>query len=197
MYDQGLKCGVLIDYDLSISQQQPGTDAGSIPFMAIDLLNDEYWKGEIVRLYRHELEAFLWMLPFVFLRYQDRESQRGTPVDVWMTSDYITCRKEKTDFWSSDRLNENRELCQMDFRGHWPLAEELLLWWNLWLNAAKFSRYMRGETYTDVGNSIPPLWPLFVARLRLVAKKFSSGLGYMDALIDDLELGKPFWVPDS
>ena len=38
------------------------------------------------------------------------------------------------------------------------------------------------------------LWPLFVAQLRFVAKKFSSSLGYMDALIDEVELEKPFWV---
>ena len=85
-------------------------------------------------------------------------------------------------------------MCQLDFRDHWPLVEGLLFWWNLWLSNAEFSQLMRGEPYTDVGNSIPPLWPLFVARLRLVAKKFSLGLGYMDALIDDLELEEPFWV---
>ena len=62
MYDQGLKCGVLIDYDLSISRQQPGTDAGTIPFMAMELLTDEYWNGEIVRLYRHGFDATLRLL---------------------------------------------------------------------------------------------------------------------------------------
>ena len=192
MYDQSLKCGVLIDYDLSISRQQPGTDAGSIPFMAIDLLTDEYWNGEIVRLYRHGFEAFLWVLSFVFLRYQDRKSQRGTPVDGWVTSNYITCREKKNDFCWIDQLDRNGQLCQSDFQDHWALAEKLLLWWTQWLNAAKFSRYMRGETYSDVGNSAPLLWPLFVAELNFAAKRFSSDLGYIDALINDLQLGKPF-----
>ena len=85
-------------------------------------------------------------------------------------------------------------MCQLDFRDHWPLVEGLLLWWNSWLGHAQFSQFMSGENCTDVENSIPPLWPPFVTRLRLVAKKFSSGLGYMDALIDDLELEEPFWV---
>ena len=193
MYDQDLKCGVLVDYDLSISRQQSGTDAGSIPFMAIDLLNDEYWNGEIVRLYRHEFEAFLWILPFVFLRYQNRKPQRRTPVDEWMTSNYITCRQEKNDFWRINQLNTNGKMCQLDFRDHWMLARGLLPWWNL-LSYDEFSQLMGDETYIDVRNSMPPLWPLFVAGLRFVAKKFSPGLGYMDALIDDLELEKPFWV---
>ena len=53
MYNKELGCGVLGDYDLSIcrrKQRVPRT--GTVPFMAIDLLTDEYWNGEIVRLYR-------------------------------------------------------------------------------------------------------------------------------------------------
>ena len=194
MYDQDLKCGILIDYNLSISQQQPRTDTGTIPFMAIDLLTDEYWNGETVRLYRHELEAFLWMLPFVFLCYQNRKFQRGTPADVWMTSNYITCRKEKSDFWSSDRLNENGKLCQMDFRDHWTLAKELLLSWNERLNATKRARDKRGETFTEVENSVPFLWLFFVQQLRLVAKEGPLTLIYINTLVDELELEKPFWT---
>ena len=49
----------------------------------------------------------------------------------------------------------------------------------------------KGETFTEVENSVPLLWPLFVAQLRFVAKEFSSGLGYIDA---DLQLEKLFWV---
>ena len=53
MYNEDLQCGVLSDFDLSVSQRQrhvPGTDrTGTIPFMAIALLADEYideyWHG--------------------------------------------------------------------------------------------------------------------------------------------------------
>ena len=95
MCNENMKSGILIDYDFSSSRRQPrmpGTDrTGTIPFMAVELLTDEYWNGSIERLYRHELEAFIWILPFVFLRYQNGKSQRGTLVDQWMTSNYITC----------------------------------------------------------------------------------------------------------
>ena len=114
MYDQDLKCGVLIDHDLSISRlEQSGAEPGTIPFMAIDLLPDVYWNGEVVRLYRHGFEAFLWILPFVFLRYQDRKPQRRTPVDGWMASNYTTCSEKKHYFWSG-QLVKIGKICQME-----------------------------------------------------------------------------------
>ncbi|KJA25232.1 hypothetical protein HYPSUDRAFT_120560, partial [Hypholoma sublateritium FD-334 SS-4] len=44
---------------------------GTIPFMALDLLVDRHWKGQSTRYYHHELESFVWMLPFVFLAYEN------------------------------------------------------------------------------------------------------------------------------
>ena len=41
----------------------PETDrTGTISFMAIELLTDEYWNGKIEQLCRDELEAFIWIL---------------------------------------------------------------------------------------------------------------------------------------
>ena len=194
MYDQGLKCGVLIDYDLSISRQQPGTDTGSIPFMAVELLTDQYWNGGIVRLYRHEFEAFLWILPFVFLRYQNGKPQPGTPVDKWMTSNNITCAEKKSHFWLVWNMNQNGRLCQSDFQDHWALAEELLPWWHGWLSSTYRSRIKRGGTPTEVENSMSLFWPLFVKQLQLVVKEGPWSLIYIDTLVNALELEKPFWV---
>ncbi|KAF8808817.1 hypothetical protein BYT27DRAFT_7136869, partial [Phlegmacium glaucopus] len=106
MYDPDLKCGVLTDFDLSIFQWEPrviGTDpTGTIPFMAIDLLTEAYWQGLTKCLYRHELEAFIWILPYTFLLYRDGLRLRNKHVDPWRTSDYNTCRKEKSDFQLSN-----------------------------------------------------------------------------------------------
>ena len=104
MCNGNMKSGVLIDYDFWSSLRHPwvpqaGTNrTGTIPFMAVELLTDKYWNGSIERLYRHDLEAFIWILPFVFLRYQNGKSQRGTLVDQWMTSNYITCYEKKSTF---------------------------------------------------------------------------------------------------
>jgi Fungal protein kinase len=60
IYGPESKCGVLTDFDLSLLQWEPrvfGT-----PFMAIDLLTDEYWEGTIKRYYHHELESFIWVI---------------------------------------------------------------------------------------------------------------------------------------
>lgn len=198
MYNKELGCGVLCDYDLSISRRKsrvPGTDrTGTVPFMAVDLLTHKYWNGDIVRLYRHEFEAFLWILPFVFLRYQNGEPQRKTPVEGWMTSNYITCTQQKTHFCSGSALDENRELCQLDFRDHWMLAEELLVWWDVRLKVNRGSRNRRSGTSNEVEDTVPSLWPLFIDRLRFVAKEGPLSLTYIDTLIEELQLEKQFWV---
>ncbi len=103
MYHPIRKCGVLTDFDLTVFAwltRVPGTDrTGTIPFMALELLQDRYWTGNITRRYHHELEAFMWMLPFVFLAYDDGKFDRKAPfVLYWMTSDHNTCREKKVDF---------------------------------------------------------------------------------------------------
>ncbi|KAF8808810.1 hypothetical protein BYT27DRAFT_7061442, partial [Phlegmacium glaucopus] len=102
MYDPDLKCGVLTDFDLSIFQWEPsviGTDpTGTIPFMAIDLLTEAYWQGLTKRLYRHELEAFIWILPYTFLLYKDGLRLPNKYVDRWRTSDHTTCMGKKLAF---------------------------------------------------------------------------------------------------
>ena len=102
MYHATRKCGVLTDFDFAWLMRIPGTDrdlTGIIPFMALELLCDGYWKGNITRRYHHELEAFIWMLPFVFLAYDNGNFQPKTPfIKDWMTSDLNTCRQKKTDF---------------------------------------------------------------------------------------------------
>lgn len=45
----------------------------TVPFMALDLLCDEYWRGEVERLYRHDLEGLIWILPWVFLQFSEKK----------------------------------------------------------------------------------------------------------------------------
>ena len=130
MYSTEHECGVLGDYDLAIFLDRPrvrGTDrTGTTTFMAIKLLNKKYWDGLIKRQYHHELEAFIWVLPFVFLRYQDRIAVPYTVVEEWMTSNYETCHEKKSSFLLN--LNEVENRVQLDFKDVWPIAFELLSW---------------------------------------------------------------------
>ncbi|PPQ69533.1 hypothetical protein CVT26_001791 [Gymnopilus dilepis] len=110
MYDEDTKCGVLTDFDLCLLQWEPRTvgldRTGTVPFMAIGLLNDEYWtKGKLVRRYHHELESFIWILPYVFLQYEGGIRKPNALVGPWSTSDYNVCRKEKQDFLY-ERINK-------------------------------------------------------------------------------------------
>ena len=126
MYDPESGCGVLTDFDLSLLQWEPrifGTDrTGTVPFMAIDLLTDEYWKGTIKRYYYHELESFIWVIVFVFLLYQDGKRQCNKYVTPWMTSDYNTCREKKGDFYTKSVYLAQ---AQKDYATLWPLARRL------------------------------------------------------------------------
>ena len=189
MYNDKLHCGVLCDYDLSISRRHPrvpGTDrTGTIPFMAVELLTDKYWNGSLERLYQHELEAFIWILPFVFLRYQHGKPQPRTLVEQWMTSNYIVCREKKNDFQSTDHLREKRLLCQPDFIDHWELVQSLLLWRG---QISSTALEQMDESGVTSDSSVASIWPFFVQRLRLVAKRFPTHLSYVAKLVDDLGL---------
>ncbi|KAF8182310.1 hypothetical protein BJ912DRAFT_928663 [Pholiota molesta] len=96
MYDEEKKCGVLTDFDLSLLQWEPripGTDrTGTVPFMAIELLSKDYWEGRIKRYYHHELESFIWILPYVFLTYINKVRKTNALIDDWRTSDYTYSR---------------------------------------------------------------------------------------------------------
>ena len=153
--------------------------------MAVGLLKDEYWNGSIERLYRHDLEAFIWILPFVFLRYQNGKSQRGTLVDQWMTSNYIACRKEKNDFQYVRELPKKERFCQSDFIDHWELVEALLSW-NTEIGITALRRM------DVIPDSVASIWPLFVERLRLVAKRDPEHLSYVDELVNNLGLENIF-----
>ncbi|KAF8971737.1 hypothetical protein BDZ97DRAFT_1913646 [Flammula alnicola] len=170
MYNKDEQCGVLSDYDLAIARRQLrvlGTDrTGTIPFMSIDLLDVDYWNGKIERQYAHEQEALIWILPFVFLRFQDTKVQKGSPVDQWMTSDYVACQAAKSVFIQNRKMERNGEFCKADWKPHWKLAKKLLSW------------------VKDVAS----FWPKFVEKLREASLDYPDELQYIEDLITELEL---------
>ena len=131
MYHPIRKCGVLTDFDLTVFAwltRVPGTNrTGTIPFMALELLQDQYWKGNITRRYHHELEAFMWMLPFVFLAYDNGKFDRKAPFVVdWMTSDHNTCREKKVDF-AVVQFSDVGELVKPGFKDYETLMSDACL----------------------------------------------------------------------
>ncbi|KAJ8507767.1 hypothetical protein ONZ45_g9880 [Pleurotus djamor] len=102
MYHPVTHRGVLTDFDLSILQWEDrvvGCDrTGTVPFMALALLKDEYWNGGIQRYYHHEMEAFIWCLPFVCLGGFAAGSERHEVITEWVAADATQCRRLKLDF---------------------------------------------------------------------------------------------------
>lgn len=89
-----------MDFDLSTMAGPEcilGNDrTGTIPFMAVDILLRVCWDGYSERYCNHELEAFIWILPIVFLGYVNgkRDVQKIFTKD-WFTSDHIACSSSK------------------------------------------------------------------------------------------------------
>lgn len=91
--------GVLNDFDFAVDLETygavplPRSHAGTLPFMAVDLLNEEKTK----QLYRHDLESFFWCLLWISCR-------RGTgirdpkPFDTWSTLDRVSLGDAKALF---------------------------------------------------------------------------------------------------
>ena len=77
MYDvcaeTGDPVGIVNDFDLATWVDHPTTNndrTGTIPFMAIDLL-DGGLDRRIPRLYRHDLESFIWVLTYITVTYKE------------------------------------------------------------------------------------------------------------------------------
>ncbi|KAG2096096.1 uncharacterized protein F5147DRAFT_778458 [Suillus discolor] len=100
----GRLIGVLNDYDLSSLANAVGPQGnertGTVPFMALDLLTKNGQQGKVKHLYRHDLESFMWVFAWIFLRYRQGVLllPKLRPLDEWAILGAIACRKEKLDF---------------------------------------------------------------------------------------------------
>ena len=98
---EGKIVGVLNDFDLASTQQSAtGTErTGTVPFMALDLLDDLALQGHVKHAYQHDAESFIWVLIWISLRYDDGKTRKhGRPLDAWLRVDAVGCREKKTDF---------------------------------------------------------------------------------------------------
>ena len=129
MIDPETNHGVLNDWDLSHypgfpnSLQPHGERTGTVPFMAVDLLNDNNWKGKQPRLYRHDLEGLIWILPWVFLQYED-STFKIRKLNSWSTGNYHQCKSAKSEMLESPGL----QIPMDSWRNQWPAVEALLVW---------------------------------------------------------------------
>lgn len=125
MWDEKKKKGVLGDFDLANVRDNPrdrnGERTGTVPFMPLDLLCQAYYEGKIVRIYRHDVESFIWVLVWVSMiqncSWEGRKS--------WQTSDYNSCRGVKGEFLTISSLHVSPSDAE---KPRWALAAQLLAW---------------------------------------------------------------------
>jgi len=122
-----LRLGVVNDWDLaSTPASSPGIleRTGTIPFMHPELLTEEYWEGKIPRLYLHDNSSFIWVLAFLFLRYNKGEiiDAPTLPLDNLLTNDFEQARMIKKDILTRNFVSGP------DAQKEWAVVLELLSW---------------------------------------------------------------------
>ncbi|KAG1760929.1 hypothetical protein EDD22DRAFT_731457, partial [Suillus occidentalis] len=98
--------GVLIDFDLSSTQDTPSGQegTGTVPFMALDLLTEEAIKGQVKHLYQHDAESFIWVLTWVCICYEDGVYiGKRTTLNDWLRVDALRCQEKKSSFLGHGR----------------------------------------------------------------------------------------------
>ncbi|KAI0656692.1 hypothetical protein C8Q70DRAFT_310531 [Cubamyces menziesii] len=84
--DEDPVCAVLNDWDLGNDAEDPNLThtgfevTGTVPFMAIDLLTQGALDGKVAILYRHDLEALIWVLIWVVCCYDDGKMVYTVPM---------------------------------------------------------------------------------------------------------------------
>ena len=152
--DKKNRLGVLNDWDLSFirdsnEQHVGGERTGTVPFTAIELLSNEYWKGRIARRYRHDLEELIWVLPWIFLQYMGSELV-GRKLRSWKTGDYDVCRRKKQVFLM-DFSNSKGYLPTESWTTEWELAR-WLLGWILQEQSNRLKTQLRREPVLEASN---------------------------------------------
>ncbi|KDQ59562.1 hypothetical protein JAAARDRAFT_625409 [Jaapia argillacea MUCL 33604] len=120
--------GVVNDFDLAILRKRNGEPTigghvrpGMIRFMALDLLDEKYFAGKVQRLFHHNCESFVWIMPWRLLR-----NSRLRIFETQGTSDYVydNSRAERYGF-----LYDVYELKALPAnKAAWEAAVELF-WW--------------------------------------------------------------------
>jgi len=77
------------------------------------------------RLYRHDLEGFIWILPWVFVQFEG--NRLAIPaLEAWQTGDYAACAEAKITTISKFRRSEN--IATTSWKAEWQLAVTLVGW---------------------------------------------------------------------
>ncbi|KAF9007477.1 hypothetical protein BDQ17DRAFT_1302041 [Cyathus striatus] len=114
MWDPQTNCGVLNDWDLAfvrggilvngVKQEGHGAErTGTMPFMARELLDDPY-SLDRQRLYRHEVESFIWVITWICFKVDlpsELDSWHSGDSRIVSTAKDSTVMKAKRQYWKN------------------------------------------------------------------------------------------------
>jgi len=176
---------VLNDWDLSYDDRRGsevghvvgGEKTGTLPFMALDLLSKKAWTGNFQRLYRHDLEGFIWILPWVFLQFQGGTREFYT-LQEWQNGNYEACARAKRSMLSE--LLRAQDIATPSWKAEWQLAITLLCW----LRIEELKREMAVEMAPPLSASPKEVFDAFCQLL------WDSRIHYppLEKIMRDLEL---------
>ncbi|KAH7920055.1 hypothetical protein BV22DRAFT_1074618 [Leucogyrophana mollusca] len=125
---QGVVVGVLNDFDLSSIKQgcQDNERLGTMPFMAIELLDQEALGVHITHQYRHDAESLVWVLVSVTLHYEGgtRLPRKNRPLELWQSLQAAECGGSKTTFMVRGRRTIVPPPSQQE---NWEVARRCLI----------------------------------------------------------------------
>ena len=136
--DAGEPVGIVNDYDLATWVDHSATNTnrtGTIPFMAIDLL-DGGLEDRIPRLYRHDLESFVWVLAYItiaIIDYKDCTIKISYPPTVEAWFDDYGDQSERNAHTSSKQLFHSgyghlHQVCEGYFR-YFHVVQRIIQYW--------------------------------------------------------------------
>ncbi|KAH7922715.1 hypothetical protein BV22DRAFT_1070026 [Leucogyrophana mollusca] len=120
--------GVVNDFDLASTKQGPtGNErTGTVPFMAIELLEHEGRAGHITHRYQHDAESLGWVLLWISLRYYNGALiDRNRPLDEWLQVDATRCHEKKCGFMMSASSRAAYK-CSPSHEESWQIAQQFL-----------------------------------------------------------------------
>ncbi|KAH7922353.1 hypothetical protein BV22DRAFT_1037582 [Leucogyrophana mollusca] len=143
---QGVVVGALNDFDLSsIKQGRQGNERiGTMPFMAIELLDQEALGVHITHQYRHDAESLVWVLVWVTLHYEGgaRLPRKDRPLEVWLSLQAAECSEKKAAFMVWGRRKIVPPPSQPE---NWEVARNCLKGLT-----ARYAEYKSGQVITAV-----------------------------------------------
>ncbi|QRV90408.1 hypothetical protein RhiJN_18426 [Ceratobasidium sp. AG-Ba] len=122
----GVCYGTLNDFDLSHITELDldiNEHTATLPFLAMDLLCNGYWAGNIDVKYRHDWESFVWIIYWLARCSESATGLAPPDLQTWKTG-IIECRKSKLNaLW--ELKNFPRPIDTLEWRAAAPLLRFL------------------------------------------------------------------------